>query len=703
MRKLLLTLLLIISCATPLNAEDKPYVVLALSGGGIKGYAHVGVLEVLERENIGIAGIVGTSMGAIVGSLYASGKSVEELNAIIKDTDLGALVTATGTRYFYLSENAAQDVSMIRPEIHSDKDGMVVGPLGIVPGTAVLEYIAQLLSNVTVTDFSQLPIPFAAVATDLATGEKVVLRRGSLASAVRASMSLPVVFDPWEIDGRLLIDGGMVSNMPVETAKELFPGYPVIAINLTSELEPREKLNTVLSVINQSITILTMQNVQREAELADLLINPGVKEYPILGTSASEEIIQQGRDAAEKVLPELRELVKTAPRHPIKPKTMDTDTPRIIDVRVTGVPEGMAAEIRHELLKNWLGRKVSMKNISEVSSDLAKREDIRSVDYDLEENDRGVTVVLKLQRLPERIYSVGGYGSTFTEMGWLKVEAKTYDLMTPGDTLQARLYLNEYWGADLNYYWGMDVHRDNYWEAGLSATHFKYDATNGPLKWQRYAFDIRRHHIYRERLHMSGGLTIANISHVSGGENTDYIAPFIETSLNMMDDLADPRNGWLASVNIMWPEGAGGFLMRASLAARAQISDDLIGEVSGGFAEGESEENRVYAAYLGAREELYSLAEHPLAAERFLWWRAKLRYPITETMFGPLVAELFGGQGYAWDNDNSSIAQPWEVGLALCTPRKLIDGRVYAVYSDHEEWRFGVRVGAPDWDVFHIF
>ena len=102
-------------------------------------------------------------------------------------------------------------------------------------------------------------------------------------------MSIPGVFDPWEINGRLLVDGGMVSNMPVETAKELFPGYPVIAVNLTSELAPREKLSSVFDVVGQSITILTMQNVRREATLADLVISPGVKEYPILGASPAAE------------------------------------------------------------------------------------------------------------------------------------------------------------------------------------------------------------------------------------------------------------------------------------------------------------------------------------------------------------------------------------------------------------------------------
>ena len=393
-KRFLLTILLVLTTLTlpALAAEDKPYVVLALSGGGVKGYAHIGVLEVLEREGVGIAGIVGTSMGSIVGSLYASGKTAAELDSIVRDVNLAELVTATGGNYFNVSEKMNRDVSMIRPELHMNTQNKLVGPLGLVAGTAVLEYIAQLLSHVTVTDFRRLPIPFAAVATDLVTGEKVVLRRGSLASAVRASMSIPGVFDPWEINGRLLVDGGMVSNMPVETARELFPGYPVIAINLTSELEPRENLGSMIDVVSQSITILTMQNVRREAALADLLISPGVKSYPMLGTNPAGEIIEQGRVAAEKMLPQLRKLLETAPRRPVKrPHEGEPQRPpHVVGVRVTGVPADMARAIERELLKVWIGREVPMKEVVAASTSIAGRDDVRSVEYDLIHTERGV-------------------------------------------------------------------------------------------------------------------------------------------------------------------------------------------------------------------------------------------------------------------------------------------------------------------------
>jgi len=691
-------------CAAPAGAEDKPYVVLALSGGGIKGYAHIGVLQELEKEGVGIAGIVGTSMGAIVGSLYASGRTSGELERIVMDVNLGELVTASGGNYFNLSDKATRDISMIRPEIYTNVHNKVVGPLGFVAGSSVLEYIAQLLSHVTVTDFRRLPIPFAAVATDLVSGEKVVLRRGSLASAVRASMSIPGVFDPWEINGRLLVDGGMVSNMPVETAKELFPGYPVIAVNLTSELESREKLSTVFDVVSQSITILTMQNVRREATLADLVISPGVKEYPILGPSPAAEIIQQGRSAAVKALPQIRALLKKAPRRPVKKKELaPPKPPHVMGVRVVGVPEKMGREIERELLKVWLGRPVPMKEIVAASTNIAKREDVRSVDYDLLNTERGVIVLLKVQRFPAHRYSLGGYASTYSDMGWLVIDSRRYDLFTPGDTLQSSFYLGQRWGADFNYFWDMDVSHSSFWEAGLSASHFRIDVSGAPLEWQRYSFDVQRHFTLHERLRLSAGVSATTVHHVEGAERADYVAPFLEATFNLMDNPDDPVNGWLLNVRSMWPSKAGTMLMRLNLTGRRRISSKLMAELQGGFMEGDMDEKRLFSAYLGAREELYSLAGHPIEAERFAWWRAKLRYPLSQTIFGNVIAEIFGGQGYAWDADGSEIGQPWEVGLALCTPRRLIDGKLYAVYTDRKEWRFGVSIGVPNWDVFHLF
>ena len=139
----------------------------------------------------------------------------------------------------------------------------------------MLEKFQEWTSRSPVFDFSDLPIPFAAVATDLVTGEAVVLRRGSLASAMRASMAIPGLFTPWTIDGRLLVDGGLVSNSPVLIAKEIFGDIPIIVVDVTGRGKAREDIRTVVDVVDQMISIMTQRNVMEELKYADLVITPG--------------------------------------------------------------------------------------------------------------------------------------------------------------------------------------------------------------------------------------------------------------------------------------------------------------------------------------------------------------------------------------------------------------------------------------------
>lgn len=689
MKRLLACLMLcvcVLGAASSPAKAGKPYIVLALSGGGVKGYAHIGVLEQLEKNGIGVAGIVGTSMGSIVGSLYSAGLSVDDLKHVVNTINLGELVMGRGGGEKLLSDASSRDISVLRPELYTDKKNNPVGPLGLYSGTEVFEYFGNLMSHVTVTDFMELPIPFAAIATDLTSGEKVVLNHGSLPSAVRASMSIPGVFDPWEIDGRLLVDGGMVSNMPVETARELFPGYPVVAVNLTSELGNKSTLHTMMDVVSQSITVLTIQNVRREAKLADLVIDPHVREYPVLGTTPAEEIIAQGREATIKVMPQLKKILARAPRHPIHPKNISVPAPRIMDVRITGVPSRMAENIRYELIREWLGRPVPVKEIINAAARIAKREDVRSVDYNMLDTDRGVVVEMKVQRNAAHRYVLGAYGNTLQGEGNASVDIHSYDVLHPGDTLRSKFYISDKWGVDMDYFWGINSARDTTWSLDLTASKSRLAA---PVEWQKYEFGINKNYILGKNLRFSAGLTGMKLAHVKEADNDQFFTPDISCSYIHMDDPADPEEGWMARVRLLWPENLHSLLLRSEFLGSGHLGDDIIAQIQGGWVEGNMDDSHLYSAYVGGREELYSFIDKPYESDRFLWWRLKLRYPFSTTMFGPTYAELFGGQAYAWDHAKKHMHDPWEAGIALCVPRRLFEGKVYAVYSDNEKWRFG--------------
>ncbi|MCF0248508.1 MAG: patatin-like phospholipase family protein, partial [Synergistes sp.] len=233
-------------------------VVLVLCGGGMKGLSHVGVFEVLKRENIPVAAIVGTSMGAIMGGLYASGLSPEDIHAKLKDSDLMYIMSGRKNLEIYNNYNSPVPPGDSLISFTSNNGENQEGQLGLLNAKDVYSYLCDLTSHVSVTDFDYLPIPFAATATDLDNGDTVILRNGNLASAMRASMSFPIVFDPWPVNGRLLVDGGLKANLPVLEAKKLFPGHPIVAVNL-SPLDissNNTKFHSILDVAGQTVDIL---------------------------------------------------------------------------------------------------------------------------------------------------------------------------------------------------------------------------------------------------------------------------------------------------------------------------------------------------------------------------------------------------------------------------------------------------------------
>lgn len=201
----------------------KEGVVLVLCGGGMKGLSHLGVFEVLEREHIPVAAIIGTSMGSIMGGLYASGHTPADMREILSKVDLMEIMSGRNRTDLINGYNKPATPGDSLFSLTIDKNKNEQGRLGALNAKDLYAFLSELTSTVSVTDFDHLPIPFAAVATNLGNGDTVVLRNGNLASALRASMSIPVIFDPWPMNGMLLVDGGLKANLPVLEAKRYSP------------------------------------------------------------------------------------------------------------------------------------------------------------------------------------------------------------------------------------------------------------------------------------------------------------------------------------------------------------------------------------------------------------------------------------------------------------------------------------------------
>lgn len=248
---------------------------LVLSGGGARGFAHVAVLEALEANRVPVDFIAGTSMGAVVGALYASGLSAAQVRERLLAVDWAATlrdVTDRDERSF--RNKRFEGANFLGLDLGVSPDELKL-PLAALRGQKLALALNELtLETATVSAFDALPIPFRAMATDLASGDAVVLDRGSLATALRASMAVPVVYSPVEMDGRLYVDGGVANNLPVDVAR-MMGADRVIVVDTSSQRYSTDALNSVVTVIDQLTNLLTRKNTEAQIESLgpdDLLI-----------------------------------------------------------------------------------------------------------------------------------------------------------------------------------------------------------------------------------------------------------------------------------------------------------------------------------------------------------------------------------------------------------------------------------------------
>ena len=296
--------------AVPAPAAGRPRIGLVLSGGGARGAAHVGVLKVLEELNVPVDAIAGTSMGAVVGGLYASGLSARDIEKIM---------TSLNWQTAFHDRPPREDLTLRRKQ--EDENFLVTFPLGVRGHKVVLpkgliegQGLSQLLRRLTlpvarVSNFDDLPTPFRAVATDLESGEGVVLGSGDLTSAMRASMSAPGIFAPVERQGRVLVDGGIADNIPVDVARAMGVDL-VIVVDVGAPLAQRAKLTDVTAISNQMLAILLRRNGEQQLatlEPHDILITPPLGDASSFDFGAVARYISAGeaaaRAAADRLVP----------------------------------------------------------------------------------------------------------------------------------------------------------------------------------------------------------------------------------------------------------------------------------------------------------------------------------------------------------------------------------------------------------------
>jgi len=294
--------------------QPSPCVGLVLGGGGARGAAHIGVIQVLEREHIPICKVAGTSMGSIVGGLYASGYTADEMANVIGALDWKDLFSDDPDRAEEPMRRKDADYRYLLNFEVGYRDGHIVTPAGVVQGQKLLLLLRRLLvSTWDVHDFNQLPVPFRAVATDIVVGKPVVFASGDLPLAIRSSMSVPGAFAPTNVDGKLLVDGGLMDNVPIDVVREMGADR-LIVVDVGSPLADEAQLSNPVALLNQMVSALMAEKTDRQLKALsdqDILIKPALGKLGAGEFNRANEAIAIGRAAAEAAVPRLRALTAT--------------------------------------------------------------------------------------------------------------------------------------------------------------------------------------------------------------------------------------------------------------------------------------------------------------------------------------------------------------------------------------------------------
>jgi len=444
-RALFVALLACVAADALAQAAPRPRIGLVLGGGGARGGAHLGVLELLEELRIPFDCVAGTSMGALVGGAYVSGLSLEHMKQSIRETDWNAIFDDTaGREELNLRRKQLDDRFLSALEFGATSGGLRYRE-GAVAGAKLKLFFNQLVrSEFGERRIEELPLPLTLIATDIGNGDRVAMRTGGLSSAMRASMSVPGAVAPVVRDGRKLVDGGLVDNLPVQEVRERCGAEVVIAINVGSPLLKPEEVQGVVSVVGQMVNLLTEQNVTRSMQSlkpTDIYMRPDLGEITAGDFGKQMEAADIGRKTAQMQVEKLRRLSVSPEDYaawraklldqPVKP------APRIDEVQIADTSYMNTETVRNGVSQKE-GEKLDVKQLSNDLILLYSAGDLQSVDYSvLNERDKTILRVTPVEK---------SWGPDYLRFG-LNLSSDFHDATFNIRALYRRTWLNSY-GAE---------------------------------------------------------------------------------------------------------------------------------------------------------------------------------------------------------------------------------------------------------------
>jgi NTE family protein len=366
---------------------------LVLSGGGARGAAHIGVLKMLAQMHIPIDAIAGTSMGAVVGGLYASGLSPSEIESVMASVNWDDAFSDVPPRRELSFRRKEEDLQFPVKLPLGIRGGKLRLPTGLIEGETLTRILRRLTLPISgIRSFNDLPTPFRAVATDLSTGEPVVMRAGDLTTAMRASLSAPGIFSPVEREGRLLVDGGIAENLPIDVAREMHVDV-LIVVDVGFQLYPRTKLVSPGAISNQMLGILIRRESERQLNTLtprDVLITPQLGDASSFDFGIVKRAIALGEQAARAATPRLAAL-EVSPQaytdYVARRQAAREQLPVIQFVHVDPDSKRYEASL-NALFDDLIGKRLDPKAVDSRVTDLYGRGDLAILDYRIA-NDNG--------------------------------------------------------------------------------------------------------------------------------------------------------------------------------------------------------------------------------------------------------------------------------------------------------------------------
>ncbi|WP_291286106.1 patatin-like phospholipase family protein [Flavobacterium sp.] len=431
------------------DSLKRPKIGLVLSGGGAKGFAHIGVLKVLEEAGIKIDFIGGTSMGSIIGGLYASGYNATQIDSIFKKTNFDELINdyiPRSSKNFYGKKN--DELYAIVLPFSNFKIGI---PEALSKGMYNYNLLSGLTRNVRhVRDFNKLPTPFLCIGTNIETGEEVLLNKGNLVQAMMASAAFPSLFTPVEIDGNLLVDGGVVNNYPIKEVRNLGADI-IIGVDVQDDLMNRKNLKNATKILVQITNLQSIDKMKSKIKDTDVYIKPDIRDYGVISFDKGEEIIRKGEEAAFAVYERIKSLTDETHFYK-KPKLkIVTDTLEIKEINSENLENYTKEYIRGKLrfkpgstitygdLKTGINNLNATQNFSTISYCLEPNEQQDNLDIVLKENP--TQTFLKLGLHYDGLYKSGILLNLTHKKTFLKNDVTSIDVIL-GDNFR----------YDFNYY-----------------------------------------------------------------------------------------------------------------------------------------------------------------------------------------------------------------------------------------------------------